>query len=82
MDPDFEKMGTARCVIIVDVGVVGYALSKCAKHTDMQSMPILGSLGACPKEILKLHSLRLNLREFLAIYHPLMPLWTQVYKMS
>ena len=39
-------------------------------------MPTLGGLGACPPgNFEKIHSLRLNLRAFLVIDHPLMLLW-------
>ena len=72
-DPDFWKGGsTARCVIIVGVGVAGICtIIVCEAHMSMQSMPILGGLGACPAgNFEKLHSQRLNMRAFLVIYHP------------
>ena len=51
-------------------------------HHSVQSIPTLGSLGAHAGNFEKLHPLRLNLRAFLVIDHPLMLLWTQVYKTS
>ena len=45
-----------------------------AKHVNT-----IGWSGSMPPgNFEKLHSLRLNLRAFLVIYHPLMLLWTQV----
>ena len=35
-----------------------------------------------PENFEKLYSLRLNLRAFLVIHHPLMLLWAQVHKTS
>ena len=44
------KRGTARFVIVVDVGLAGhgYALSWYARHTDMQSMPTLWESEGMP----------------------------------
>ena len=47
-------------------------LADCVRLTHgMQSMPILGGLGACPPENFeKLDPLRLNLRVFLTAFDP------------
>ena len=74
---DLEKSGRhSQICHDFDVGLRSwdyYALSWCAKYTDMQNMPILGGLGACSsRKFWKLHGLRLNLRASLVIYQPLM----------
>ena len=77
VDLDFWKGGHSQTYYYVDVGLAGYELSLCAKHASTR-----GS-GGIPSGIFeKLHSLRLNLRTFLVIDHPLMLLWTQVHKTS
>ena len=48
----------------------GQAIASCMEHTCMQSMHILGGLGACPPENFgKLHPLGLILRLFLMNYN-------------
>ena len=39
----------------------------CKAHSEMQSMRLLESLGACPRNSLKMHVLRLDLKHKIAI---------------
>ena len=66
-------VGLARiCTVIV------WEAHKHAKHANTK-----GAWGhAPPGNFEKLHSLRLNLRAFLVIDHPLMLLWIQVHEAS
>ena len=72
--------GTARPVIIVDVELAGTCtVIMCKAHRHEKHANTRGS-GACPPEngsggippgnFEKLYRLRLNLRAFLVIYHP------------
>ena len=65
----------------VDVGVAGICtVIVCEAHRHVNHANTRGSGGMPPGNFEKLCFLRLNLRAFLVIYHPLMFLWTQVYK--
>ena len=77
------KRGCSQIYHHVDVGlaaicttIVCKAHSRHAKHANTR-----WSWGIPPETFEILHSLRLNLRAFLVIYHPLMLLWTQVHKL-
>ena len=69
VDLDFWKGGSARSVIIVEVGLAGiYTLIVCL-HADTK-----GSEGMPPGNFKKFHCLRSNQRAFLIIYLSLMSL--------
>ena len=66
------KRGHSQTYHHVDVGLAGICT---VIACECEACQYYGGLGACPLE--KLHSLRLNVRVFLVIDHPLMLLWTQ-----